>query len=97
MSPNTEIGRDNILNIRQEADPAMEDEIGAAKKKLYAVRLERVKPGRDEKVLTDWNGLMLRAFAEAAAFLGPINYRTVAESNANFLLSTIWDGTSPAP
>ena len=83
----------NILNIRQEADPAMEDKIGAAKKKLYAARLQRVKPGRDEKVLTDWNGLMLRAFAEAAAFLGRSDYRDVAESNANFLLSTMWDGT----
>ena len=83
----------NILNMRQEADPAMEDKIAAAKKKLYAARLQRVKPGRDEKVLTDWNGLMLRAFAEAAAFLGRSDYRDIAESNANFLLSTMWDGT----
>ncbi len=37
-----------------------------AKAKLYAAREQRIHPGRDEKVLTSWNGLMLRAFAEAA-------------------------------
>ena len=51
-----------------------------------------MKPGRDEKVLTDWNGLMLRAFADAAAALGRDDYRIVAEQNANFILKTLWDG-----
>jgi uncharacterized protein len=67
--------------------------IEAAKKKLYAAREKRIKPGRDEKVLTDWNGLMLRAFAEAAAFLNRDDYRAVAESNATFVLNTVWDGS----
>jgi uncharacterized protein YyaL (SSP411 family) len=87
----------NILNIRRDADPGadsgLDAKIADAKKKLYAARLNRVKPGRDEKVLTDWNGLMLRAFAEGAAYLGREDYRAVAESNANFLLTTMWDGT----
>src|SRR5215472_17144814 len=82
----------NILNIRRDADADMDAKIADAKKKLYAARLNRVKPGRDEKVLTDWNGLMLRAFAEAAAYLGREDYRSVAESNADFLLNTMWDG-----
>jgi uncharacterized protein YyaL (SSP411 family) len=83
----------NILNVRQELHPSLEPGIEAAKKKLYAARVQRVKPGRDEKVLTDWNGLMLRAFAESAAYLGRDDYRSVAESNANFLLNTMWDGS----
>jgi uncharacterized protein YyaL (SSP411 family) len=83
----------NILNVRVEPDPSLEPRIESAKKKLYAARLQRIKPGRDEKVLTDWNGLMLRAFAEAAAFLGRDDYRQAAESNANFLLTTMWDGS----
>ncbi len=66
--------------------------VDAAKKKLYAVREKRVKPGRDEKVLTDWNGLMLRAFSEAATYLGRDDYRAVAEANAGFILTTLWDG-----
>jgi uncharacterized protein YyaL (SSP411 family) len=83
----------NILNIRRDANPDMDAKISDAKRKLYAARLQRIKPGRDEKVLTDWNGLMLRAFAEAASYLGREDYRAVAESNANFLLTTMWDGT----
>src|SRR5213075_2530214 len=75
-----------------EPDPSLASRIEAGKKKLYAVREKRVKPGRDEKVLTDWNGLMLRAFAKGAAYLGREDYREVAEDNANFILSTLWNG-----
>jgi uncharacterized protein YyaL (SSP411 family) len=79
----------NILHVTRENPPTG---IEAAKKKLYDAREKRVKPGRDEKVLTDWNGLMLRAFAEAAAYLGRDDYRAVAEANADFILNTLWDG-----
>jgi hypothetical protein len=48
-----------------------------------------VHPGRDEKVLTAWNGLMLAAFAEAARVLGRDDYRQVAERNATFLLGEL--------
>jgi len=82
----------NILHVTREPDRALESKIEAARKKLYAARETRVKPGRDEKVLTDWNGLMLRAFAEAAAYLGRDDYRAIAEANAEFILSTLWDG-----
>ena len=40
-----------------------------AKRKLFEVRSRRVWPGRDEKVLTSWNGLMIDAFAQAAPVL----------------------------
>ena len=48
-----------------------------------------MKPGRDDKILTAWNGLMLRAFAEAARVLGRADYRATAEKNAAFLLATL--------
>jgi hypothetical protein len=82
----------NILHVTHEPDASLEAKIEAARKKLYAAREKRIRPGRDEKVLTDWNGLMLRAFAEAAAYLGRDDYRAVAEANANFILNTLWDG-----
>ncbi len=53
---------------------------------LFAARSERVWPGRDEKVLTAWNGLMIRAYAEASTILGEDRYRAQAEDAANFLL-----------
>jgi uncharacterized protein YyaL (SSP411 family) len=57
-----------------------------ARRKLFVAREQRVHPGRDEKVLTSWNGLMLAAFAEAARVLDRDDYCLVAERNADFLL-----------
>jgi len=82
----------NILHVAGEADAKLQPLVDSAKKKLYAAREKRIRPGRDEKVLTDWNGLMLRAFAEAAACFGRDDYRDVAVANADFILNTLWDG-----
>jgi uncharacterized protein len=76
--------RKNILEFvgNLEQRPAL----AGARRKLFEVREQRVHPGRDEKVLTSWNGLMLAAFAEAARALDRDGYRTIAERNADFLL-----------
>ena len=65
------------------------DLLARAKSKLLAVRNERIAPGLDDKILTSWNGLMLAAFAEAAAVLGREDYAEVAERNAEFLLANL--------
>ena len=77
----------NILELASYASPRAE--LTEARDKLFAVREQRVRPGRDEKVLTSWNGLMLAAFAEATRALGREDYRRVAERNAEFLLSEL--------
>ncbi len=59
------------------------------RKELYAARETRVHPGRDDKVLTSWNGLMLRSLAEAAAILGRDDYLQAARRNADFLLKSL--------
>ena len=56
---------------------------------LYTERERRIKPGRDEKVITAWNGLMLEAYAEASALLERDDYREIAERNAQFILDTL--------
>jgi uncharacterized protein YyaL (SSP411 family) len=61
------------------------------RRSLYAAREARVKPFRDEKILTAWNGLMLAAFAEAAAVLNEPEYLEIARRNADFLLSSLAD------
>jgi uncharacterized protein YyaL (SSP411 family) len=48
-----------------------------------------VKPARDEKVLTAWNGLMLASFAAAAAILDRSDYLKVAQQNARFVLDKL--------
>jgi uncharacterized protein len=63
--------------------------ISAIRERLFAEREKRVRPGRDEKVLAAWNGLMLRAFALAASVTGREEYRRVAEKNAAFLLEKL--------
>jgi uncharacterized protein YyaL (SSP411 family) len=83
----------NILHVGREADASLQGRLPQAKAKLYAAREKRVRPARDEKVLTDWNGLMLRAFAEAAACFDRDDYRAVAEANAHFILASLWDGS----
>ncbi len=57
--------------------------------KLFEVREKRVKPGRDEKIITAWNGLMLAAFAEAGRVLERPDYTGMATRNAEFVLSTM--------
>src|SRR5215204_2570949 len=53
---------------------------------LLARRARRERPGRDEKILAAWNGLMLRGVAEAARAFGRDDYRTLAVRNGEFLL-----------
>ncbi len=52
---------------------------------LFTLRKNRVPPGRDDKILAAWNGMMLAAFAEAARVLGHDDYRRAAVENAQFL------------
>jgi uncharacterized protein YyaL (SSP411 family) len=74
----------NILEFVGDLDqrPALAE----ARRKLFEARETRVHPGRDEKVLTSWNGLILAAFAEAARALDREDYRLIAERSADFLL-----------
>src|SRR5205807_7564415 len=53
---------------------------------LLAARSERVPPGRDEKILTSWNGLAIAALAEAGAVFGRPDFVEAAELAATFLL-----------
>jgi uncharacterized protein YyaL (SSP411 family) len=57
----------NILNRLKHVPRSMEDEqrLAALREKLLRVREKRVRPGRDDKVLADWNGLMIAALVNA--------------------------------
>jgi len=50
------------------------DLLAAARAKLLAARASRVRPGRDEKVLTSWNGLMIQGMAAAGRILGRADF-----------------------
>ncbi len=85
----------NILNVPQDPqafalDHGISEEylnsiVARGKIHLLTEREERIHPFRDDKVISSWNGLMLRAFAEAGVTLKRPDYLAAASANANFL------------
>jgi uncharacterized protein YyaL (SSP411 family) len=64
--------------------------LNSARAKLFAVREKRIRPGRDEKILTAWNGLMIRGLAIAGRTLGRADFIDSAERALDFVRSTLW-------
>ncbi|MGI9437528.1 MAG: thioredoxin domain-containing protein [Geminicoccaceae bacterium] len=60
--------------------------------RLLEVREKRVRPGRDDKVLADWNGLMIAALARASAVFGEPTWLTLAERAFQFVRENMTDG-----
>ena len=72
--------------VRAGVDEEMLDEILArARRVLYDARAKRIWPGRDEKILASWNGLMLRGVATAARAFDRKDFGELAIRNAEFL------------
>ena len=86
----------NILNVPQGADSfaaeagmslsELYEKLAAARPRLLETRDRRVHPALDDKVLSSWNGLMMRSFAEAGSTLGRQDYLDAAVGCASFLL-----------
>ena len=72
--------------------PELEELLATARAQLLAARERRVKPARDEKILTAWNGLMISAFAKGAEVLGDARYRQVAIEATRFIQHTLQRG-----
>ncbi|MCZ6789369.1 MAG: thioredoxin domain-containing protein [Chloroflexi bacterium] len=89
----------NILHVPHEPEEAARqmgmspEELASAMReanaRLLTARGQRVAPARDEKVLTAWNGMMLRSFAEAAVVFDSEEYRRAAVANATFVLERL--------
>ncbi len=95
----------NILNVTRsleafaqarDADPAsIAARLEAARVRLFDIRASRVRPGRDDKVITAWNGMMISAMARGAQVTGDVRYLQSAEGAAGFILENLReaDGT----
>jgi len=89
----------NILHVTNSMDdiaakwnipvPELRERLEAIRRKLYDYREKRVRPGRDDKVLTDWNGLMIAALARAAWVFDEPDYAVAAGRAAGFILGTL--------
>jgi uncharacterized protein YyaL (SSP411 family) len=62
--------------------------VDAAREALFRVREQRVRPGVDDKILTAWNALAIRAFAEAGRIFNEPRYVEASTAAARF----VWDG-----
>ena len=67
-----------------------EERIDRALAKLFEARSHRIRPGRDEKVLTSWNGLMVKGMATAGRILGAPELVASAERAVEFIRGTMW-------
>lgn len=69
-----------------------ESRIDNARKKLFEVREKRVHPHKDDKILTDWNGLMIAALSKGASVFNDPLYAEAARRAADFILDKMIDG-----
>jgi uncharacterized protein len=76
----------NILHRPVRGDLKRPEVIERARQTLFDAREKRVRPGLDDKVLAEWNGLFLSGLAEAAAATGRQDWLADARTNAEFLV-----------
>ncbi|WP_374380993.1 thioredoxin domain-containing protein [Dongia sp.] len=86
----------NILNRGDQMGllaPADERRLAAARAKLLARRADRIRPGWDDKVLVDWNGLMIAALAKASLVFARPDWQQLAADAFAFIDRNMRDGT----
>ena len=59
------------------------------REKLFAIRARRIHPHKDDKILTDWNGLMIAALARAAQVFDTTAYADAAKKAVSFILNNL--------
>src|SRR5215216_3130907 len=92
--PNVTRSPEDVSKAQGVSESELLASLKESKRKLFELREKRVKPDRDEKVLTAWNGLMMTSFAEAGVILNRPDYTNTARRNAEFVLSNLRrDGT----
>lgn len=69
----------------------VEESILKSKKQLFNERIRRIKPLRDDKIITSWNGLMIHALAESGMYLQIPQYIDIAEKAASFIKNNLYE------
>jgi hypothetical protein len=99
--PHNEFTGKNILYVRETVEQTakkfsrltedVEDILRETKQKLLEIRNQRPRPHLDDKILVDWNGLMISSLAFAANVLDEPRYRDAAVHAADFILGNMQD------
>lgn len=82
---------DNIPHLAAWTDAGLDKDVESMRQTLFAAREKRIHPFLDDKILTDWNGLMVAALAKASRALDEPKYLQAAKKCADFLLQTMRD------
>jgi hypothetical protein len=77
------------LNVTEET---LRSEWRDIRRHLFDIRENRIHPLKDDKILSDWNGLMIAALAQGARILNRPEYENAARKAAGFIQSTMFDG-----
>ena len=85
------LGKKTLKNILYLNKPKANNKINQILNDLYTVREKRIHPLKDDKILTDWNGLMIAAFAKAGDVFNSDDYIKQAENSAQFILKNLTD------
>ncbi len=81
----------NILHLKKLPDIELLEEIEKIRLILFKKREKRIHPHKDDKILTDWNGLIIAALAKAAVIFQEKKYLDIAKNAVNFILSKLRD------
>ncbi len=99
ITPHGNFEGENILHVQTPPDifarklqmelSELEAILADGKQKLFAAREKRIKPGLDDKILTSWNGLMLRGMAMGYQLTSKPEYLKACQKSAEFILTTL--------
>ena len=81
--------RTNIPHLSSFMNELEEKKFSLIRKKIFDYRELRVHPLKDDKILTDWNGLMISALSRASILLDSPEYLKAAEKSANFIINNL--------
>ena len=99
ITPQGNFEGENILQVQTSPDifarklqmgvEELETLLADGKQKLFEEREKRIKPGLDDKILTSWNGIMIRGMAMGYQLTGKPEYLEACEKSAEFVLTTL--------
>ena len=80
-----------IANTLEVSLGELRERLEKVRDKLFVARERRVRPSKDDKILTDWNGLMIAALSKAARVFNEEEYGNVSRKTVKFIISTMRD------
>ena len=84
--PPAQIAMDTHQSVRD-----VQKRLDHVRNTLFDARQKRIRPGRDDKILADWNGLMVAALSKAAQVFNELEYAKAAKRAADFILKNMCD------